>query len=154
MAPDPPDLLHTSPQECAEQCCHPRSGPDGQRNENSCKLKTGAECSPSVGPCCTDQCSFIPASHRQQCKEEQVRRLLWLPGIVLILVASKPSPGPPASHPPLWQDCTEKSFCNGRAAVCPRADTKEDNRTECNGGTQVQCNLLGVHLEDDVQMEG
>ena len=45
----------------------------------------------------------------------------------LILVTDKLPP----------QDCTEKSFCDGTAAVCPKPDKKEDNRTECNGGTQV-----------------
>ena len=35
------------------------------------------------------------------------------------------------------QDCTEKSFCNGETAHCPRAATKEGNKTECNDGTQV-----------------
>ena len=47
---------------------------DGKRNSLSCKLKAGVECSPSVGPCCTDQCSFIPQSHTQKCKEEQVKK--------------------------------------------------------------------------------
>ena len=47
---------------------------DGKRNSLSCKLKAGVECSPSVGPCCTDQCSFIPQSHKEKCKEEQVTR--------------------------------------------------------------------------------
>ena len=35
------------------------------------------------------------------------------------------------------KDCTDVSYCNGRTALCPKADTKEDNVTECNGGTQV-----------------
>ena len=94
--------------ECSEQCCHPRvqaGSADGSKNHNSCRLRKNAECSPSVGPCCTDQCTFIPKSRAQQCKEDQ--------------------------------DCTEKSFCDGTAAVCPKPDKKEDNRTECNGGTQV-----------------
>ena len=59
-------------EECSETCCHPRnSGRDGKRNERSCKLKAGAACSPSVGPCCTEQCILIERSHSQKCKEEQ-----------------------------------------------------------------------------------
>ena len=42
-----------------------------------------------------------------------------------------------ATHDPLIKDCTDVSYCNGRTALCPKADTKEDNVTECNGGTQV-----------------
>ena len=45
---------------------------DGKRNTLSCKLKAGVQCSPSVGPCCDDTCSFISKSHNQKCKEEQV----------------------------------------------------------------------------------
>ena len=40
------------------------------------------------------------------------------------------------------KDCTEVSFCNGRTALCPPADTKSDNVTECNGGTQVPFQLF------------
>jgi len=59
-------------EECTESCCHPRTSKvDGKRNALSCKLKAGVQCSPSVGPCCNDQCSFIPQSHNQKCKEEQ-----------------------------------------------------------------------------------
>jgi len=59
-------------EECSETCCHPRnSGRDGKRNERSCKLKAGAACSPSVGPCCTEQCNLVERSHSQKCKEEQ-----------------------------------------------------------------------------------
>ena len=59
-------------EECSETCCHPRnSGRDGKRDERSCKLKAGAQCSPSVGPCCTEQCTLVERSHSQKCKEEQ-----------------------------------------------------------------------------------
>lgn len=106
---------------------------DGKRNSLSCKLKAGVECSPSVGPCCTDQCSFIPQSHKEKCKEEQVSNLHFygllkhLPVLILN-----------------FKDCTEVSFCNGRTALCPPADTKSDNVTECNGGTQVSYQLFCI----------
>ena len=34
-------------------------------------------------------------------------------------------------------DCTDKSFCNGNNATCPKPPNKPDNVTECNQGTQV-----------------
>ena len=42
------------------------------------------------------------------------------------------------------KDCTDVSYCNGRTALCPKADTKEDNVTECNGGTQVLLKILSL----------
>ena len=49
------------------------------------------------------------------------------------------------THDPLKiKDCTDVSYCNGRTALCPKADTKEDNVTECNGGTQVLLKTLSL----------
>ncbi|XP_064595788.1 disintegrin and metalloproteinase domain-containing protein 10-like [Liolophura sinensis] len=52
--------------ECTEQCCNPQSsdssGPKG------CTLKPSAACSPSVGLCCTEQCSIVPASEQKLCR--------------------------------------------------------------------------------------
>ena len=58
--------------ECAEQCCYPRTfDGNNQLNDKSCKLKPGKQCSPSIGPCCDNQCNFIRASHGVMCKTEQ-----------------------------------------------------------------------------------
>ena len=64
--------------ECAEQCCHPRTtNHNQQKNPESCKLKTSGpggrkvECSPSIGPCCDDQCSFITLAQQLECKADQ-----------------------------------------------------------------------------------
>merc|ERR1719471_2694099 len=58
--------------ECAEQCCYPRTFDDNnQLNDFSCKLKPGKQCSPSIGPCCDQQCNFIRKSHGVMCKAEQ-----------------------------------------------------------------------------------
>jgi len=61
--------------ECAEQCCYPRtfgtSPETKQLNEKSCKLRSGKECSPSIGPCCDNQCKFIKKNHQLMCRAEQ-----------------------------------------------------------------------------------
>ncbi|XP_064595727.1 LOW QUALITY PROTEIN: disintegrin and metalloproteinase domain-containing protein 10-like [Liolophura sinensis] len=51
-----------------DPCCYPKgSGPDKE-----CKLKNDTQgsiqCSPSQGPCCNKQCTFIPASQNLMCK--------------------------------------------------------------------------------------
>ncbi|CAM4791104.1 unnamed protein product [Rotaria magnacalcarata] len=46
--------------ECTDDCCYPAGGPDAKLG---CKLKPGARCSPSKGPCCSDQCTFHAPSH-------------------------------------------------------------------------------------------
>ncbi|KAM9493089.1 disintegrin and metalloproteinase domain-containing protein 10 [Clarias gariepinus] len=40
--------------QCKDICCYSATEPNGQR----CKLKPGAKCSPSQGPCCTSSCAF------------------------------------------------------------------------------------------------
>ncbi|CAF1195014.1 unnamed protein product [Adineta steineri] len=46
--------------ECTDKCCYPAGGPDAKL---SCKLKPIAKCSPSKGPCCSDQCTFHSTTH-------------------------------------------------------------------------------------------
>ncbi|CAF3951732.1 unnamed protein product [Rotaria sordida] len=46
--------------ECTDHCCYPADVSDAKL---SCKLKSGARCSPSKGPCCSDQCTFHSTSH-------------------------------------------------------------------------------------------
>ncbi|XP_076011839.1 disintegrin and metalloproteinase domain-containing protein 10 [Genypterus blacodes] len=48
--------------ECKDQCCHNAEESEGTR----CKLKPGKVCSPSQGPCCSEQCTFKGAN--EQCR--------------------------------------------------------------------------------------
>ncbi|XP_062386456.1 disintegrin and metalloproteinase domain-containing protein 10-like [Sardina pilchardus] len=44
--------------QCKDECCFDANQAEGTK----CKLKPGAFCSPSQGPCCTRQCSFMGIS--------------------------------------------------------------------------------------------
>ncbi|XP_062845480.1 disintegrin and metalloproteinase domain-containing protein 10 isoform X2 [Trichomycterus rosablanca] len=50
--------------QCKDSCCHSANEPDGKK----CKLKPGAKCSPSQGPCCTPECEF--KGKDQKCRDE------------------------------------------------------------------------------------
>lgn len=57
-------------QECTEMCCVPREmSPDvDYGGSRSCQRIRGKECSPSEGPCCSDECSF--AGREKLCRQE------------------------------------------------------------------------------------
>uniref|UniRef100_A0A6G1S4U6 ADAM10 endopeptidase n=1 Tax=Aceria tosichella TaxID=561515 RepID=A0A6G1S4U6_9ACAR len=57
-------------QECTEQCCVPRevSLDIDYGGSRSCQRIRGKECSPSEGPCCSDDCSF--AGREKLCRQE------------------------------------------------------------------------------------
>lgn len=57
-------------QECTEQCCVPRelSMDIDYGGSRSCQRIRGKECSPSEGPCCSDECSF--AGREKLCRQE------------------------------------------------------------------------------------
>lgn len=57
-------------QECTEQCCVPRevSLDIDYGGSRSCQRVRGKECSPSEGPCCSDDCSF--AGREKLCRQE------------------------------------------------------------------------------------
>lgn len=57
-------------QECTEQCCVPREvSPDiDYGGSRSCQRVRGKECSPSEGPCCSDDCTF--AGREKLCRQE------------------------------------------------------------------------------------
>ncbi|KAI1904346.1 hypothetical protein AGOR_G00004710 [Albula goreensis] len=50
--------------QCKDQCCYDANQADGTK----CKLKPGKVCSPSQGPCCTQDCSY--KSNMDKCREE------------------------------------------------------------------------------------
>ncbi len=57
--------------ECTEQCCFPRKSArlsDEDNKRNRCKRKPDTECSPSEGPCCSQQCRFLASWDTVQCK--------------------------------------------------------------------------------------
>lgn len=56
-------------QECTEKCCVPRelSSVD-YGGSRSCQRVRGMECSPSEGPCCSDDCTF--AGREKMCRQE------------------------------------------------------------------------------------
>lgn len=57
-------------QECTEQCCVPRElSPElDYGGARSCQRVRGKECSPSEGPCCSDECNF--AGREKMCRQE------------------------------------------------------------------------------------
>jgi len=57
-------------QECTEQCCVPRevSLDIDYGGSRSCQRVRGKECSPSEGPCCSDECLF--AGREKLCRQE------------------------------------------------------------------------------------
>lgn len=56
-------------QECEEKCCIPRekTGEDYD-GYKSCHRPPGKHCSPSEGPCCTDECTFV--GNEKVCRQE------------------------------------------------------------------------------------
>ncbi|XP_077994066.1 disintegrin and metalloproteinase domain-containing protein 10-like [Glandiceps talaboti] len=50
--------------QCDDNCCTAQTN-DG--DSDACKLKGGATCSPSEGPCCTPQCEFFTAVANETC---------------------------------------------------------------------------------------
>lgn len=56
-------------QECTEQCCVPREATgDIYGGSTSCQRIRGKECSPSEGPCCSNECTF--AGREKTCRQE------------------------------------------------------------------------------------
>ena len=57
-------------QECTEQCCVPRelSADIDYGGSRSCQRARGKECSPSEGPCCSNNCTF--AGKEKMCRQE------------------------------------------------------------------------------------
>lgn len=59
--------------ECIEKCCYPRRSESLSEEDNKkfrCKRRPSAECSPSEGPCCNNDCKFVPRWNNVQCKAE------------------------------------------------------------------------------------
>ena len=59
--------------ECQETCCYPRQSDEMTEEEakkKRCTFKPHAECSPSQGPCCDQQCKFTSIVDDVQCSYE------------------------------------------------------------------------------------
>ena len=60
-------------QECQENCCYPRNSDELSDDESKvkrCTFRPNAECSPSQGPCCDQQCRFTSIVDDVQCSYE------------------------------------------------------------------------------------
>ena len=108
-----------------------------------CTRRPGKECSPSEGPCCDKTCQFITNFDQVKCKFSYSIfysiNNVWFRknfgnNINFKFFFVGKSDG----------DCTEASYCNGKAAQCPEPDHNPDNVTECNQGTQVSIALLVI----------
>jgi len=95
-------------QECQEQCCYPRQSSELNADENKQK-----RCTRRPGKECSPS--------EGPCCDKTCQFITNFDQVKC------KSDG----------DCTEASYCNGKAAQCPEPDHKPDNVTECNQGTQV-----------------
>ncbi|KAG9510545.1 Disintegrin and metalloproteinase domain-containing protein 10, partial [Fragariocoptes setiger] len=54
--------------ECTENCCYPREPLNEYDRGQPCKRRRDVQCSPSEGPCCNEECSFV--SREKVCRHE------------------------------------------------------------------------------------
>lgn len=59
--------------DCTDQCCHPRDNLNPNDDKLRCKLKVNGtghkvQCSPTQGPCCSESCTFKPATNCSVCR--------------------------------------------------------------------------------------
>lgn len=123
-------------EECEESCCYPRvvSETDKALNPSAqgCKRRPGKLCSPSQGQCCDRSCNFVPASSRQQCKEDgECNGKAFCDGY------SAKCP-PPPNNP----DGTE---CNGNTQVCQNG---ECSGSICSKFGMKECFLTSNLIDD------
>lgn len=78
-------------EDCSETCCYPAS-----HTGRGCQLRPGAACSPSEGPCCSLQCSYITPSGQSEAR---------------CLEAS---------------ECHGDSYCDGQRSLCPEPRSKRE----------------------------
>lgn len=94
--------------ECTEQCCYPREVEpylESDPNAKPCTRRRGAICSPSEGPCCSEQCRF-ERSHKLCRHESECTFESFCNGY------RAACPGAPAKP--------NKTECNGGTQVCWR----------------------------------
>lgn len=99
--------------ECTEQCCYPRTAPVGSTTEEANNWRATKSCKRKPNAECSP--SEGPCCEQSCQFTSRTKRL-------------------ECKHE---GDCTDKSFCNGNNATCPKPPNKPDNVTECNQGTQV-----------------
>lgn len=85
--------------QCTDTCCYSANAEEGQR----CKLRPGKLCSPSQGPCCTEQCTFMDSS--ATCRPDSE---CALEGMCNGATAQCPESAPKADY----------STCNSGTQVC------------------------------------
>jgi disintegrin and metalloproteinase domain-containing protein 10 len=125
--------------ECTDDCCYPAGGPDAKLG---CKLKPGARCSPSKGPCCSDQCSFHPSTHichkdkaSQDCLGD-----VRCDGVQATCPLNDTQFFKPIDTP-----------CNQNTQLCDRG---ECNKSICTLITKTECTLTIPNMEDPLRQRG
>ena len=55
-------------EDCAEECCWPQDGKTRHKpGEQPCTLRPGKACSPTQGPCCSQECAF---KEEDKCRDD------------------------------------------------------------------------------------
>ncbi|KAJ8947906.1 hypothetical protein NQ314_008530 [Rhamnusium bicolor] len=116
--------------ECQDKCCYPRiiSMEDKQLNKSAsgCRRRTGTECSPSQGPCCSGEtCKFIPSYEHEVCKMESDCSM-----------SSKCNGRTAECPPPLPR--RNKTRCNNGTQLCING--------ECSGSICLEWNLQACSI--------
>lgn len=52
--------------DCDDPCCYAKK--ENADSNNDCKLRPGATCSPSQGPCCSHSCNYVPGANSLLCR--------------------------------------------------------------------------------------
>ncbi|CAF0765915.1 unnamed protein product [Adineta steineri] len=125
--------------ECTDDCCYPAGGPDAKLG---CKLKPGARCSPSKGPCCSDQCSFHPSTHichKDKASQDCIGDVRC-DGIQATCPLNDTQFFKPIDTP-----------CNQHTQLCDRG---ECNKSICTLIDKTECTLTIPNVEDPLRQRG
>jgi len=125
--------------ECTDDCCYPAGGPDAKLG---CKLKPGARCSPSKGPCCSDQCTFHASTHI--CHKDKASQ---------DCIGDVRCDGVSATCP-LNDTQFFKAIdtpCNHHTQLCDRG---ECNKSICTLIGKTECTLTIPNVEDPLRQRG
>ncbi|XP_064471110.1 disintegrin and metalloproteinase domain-containing protein 10-like isoform X2 [Ornithodoros turicata] len=109
--------------ECKEKCCFARHNVEAKPG---CTLRSGMQCSPSAGPCCSRDCKFLPRKIVCQ-KEADCTHAVTCDGIEAVCPKQKPK--------------RNMTLCNNRTQVCMGG--------ECVGSVCSAHGLEGCTLSPD-----
>ncbi|KAG5883381.1 hypothetical protein JTB14_018141 [Gonioctena quinquepunctata] len=116
--------------ECGvDQCCYPRVINDDDKKLNKtasgCTRRRGTDCSPSQGPCCNNQCRFIPSYQQEECKMRSD-------------CSESSKCNGTSSECPLPTPLPNKTRCNNGTQLCIKG--------ECTGSICLEWNLQACSL--------